>query len=560
MGTAQAWLFGPILQLVAVPNQIALAPSTNVPHTISAMRLLLLATLSAVLGAQEPAASGPAPCDPGLEESTTPVAVFVRMRSQLFADGLAYPAYCRQHATTARSELRAKALTDLHQNAERSWQGVAATVQELQTAVSLRELQRFWIINGFAATATGAAVRALRRLPEVAFVHRQTQTRPQQRLVPRTNRWLQQSKRDEQRALELLATRGKEPAFSTDDLTIPWNLKAVRADAAWQLGATGDGVIIAMIDSGLLAFEPVVHALWQNPGEQHDGKDNDGNGFVDDLFGWDFDGDTRFVIGDGEKSHGTMCGGILAGRPWGEPRTVTGVAPRAKLMVLRGMGRLRAYEYAATMGADVLSMSYMWINLELGSYRGVFRTAHEHLAACGIVAVGGAGNFAKKAAAGHQITLPKDIPCVIAAAGIGEDAKAPSFSSRGPCTWHDVPFFMDYPAGAALHKPDVTGCAADVPVWHRTKLAGRQTEVLWQDEHGLGLIVGPRGNSFAGPHAGGTAALMLSAQPELTPWRVQALMIATCHDLGEAGWDATYGAGLLQADAAVQAARAAVIK
>jgi hypothetical protein len=53
---------------------------------------------------------------------------------------------------------------------------------------------------------------------------------------------------------------------------------------------------------------------------------------------------------------------------------------------------------------------------------------------------------------------------------------------------------------------------------------------------------------------------MLSAQPELTPWRVQELMAACCKDLGEPGWDVVYGAGLLQADAAVRAARAAKVE
>ena len=65
---------------------------------------------------------------------------------------------------------------------------------------------------------------------------------------------------------------------------------------------------------------------------------------------------------------------------------------------------------------------------------------------------------------------------------------------------------------------------------------------------------GPRGNSFSGPHAAGVAALMLSANPELPAWRVKELMEATCKDLGEEGRDTTYGAGLIQADAAVRAA------
>lgn len=532
-----------------------------VTSALAASTLFVQGPIAQAPTPQDSVAKTPAPCDSGLDKSEAPTAIFVRMRDQLFADGSAYPAYCKQHATTKRSQLRAANLASLHKRADDSWQQVARQITKLRESGSLRDLQRFWIINGFAAMATGEAVRALQQLPAVAFVHKQTQPgRSQQHIAKRAANWLRKRQRDETAALTMLAKHAKESAFEADGLTIPWNLQSIRADKAWQLGATGKGVTIAMLDSGVLCFEPLVQALWQNPGEQLDGKDTDGNGFVDDLFGWDFGGNTRFVVGDGAKSHGTMCGGILAGRPWGDQKTVTGVAPRAQLMVMRGTGKLRAYEYAASMGADVLSMSYMWVNVELGSYRAVFRTAHEHLAACGIVAVGGAGNFARTAKEGHQITLPKDIPCVIAAAGIAKNGKVPGFSSRGPCTWHDVPFFRDYPKSAPLHKPDVTTCAADIPVWHWVKFPGRNHEVVWRDERGFGLIVGPRGNSFSGPHAGGTAALMLSVQPELTPWRVQALMIEACQDLGKTGWDATHGHGLLQADKAVLAARAATVE
>ena len=507
------------------------------------------------------APEAPAPIDPDLADATTRQAVFVRMRDQLFALGDEYEAHCLAHATTPRSRLRARALADLRERAARAQ---AATRDGLARAMAtghVGDVEHFWIVNGFAAMADGDGVRALATLPGVAWVHRQTQPgAPQQRHPRRAAAWCAERERDESVAHDLLQARGTEAPFLAGELQVPWTLQAIRADAAWATGATGSGVVIALVDSGILAKAPLVHALWQNPRETPNGVDDDDNGFVDDLYGWDFDGDTRFVVGDGEQSHGTMCGGILAGRPFGTPATVTGVAPRARLMVLRGMGRLRGYEYAAAMGADVLSMSYMWTDVELGSYRGVFRTAHEHLAACGVVAVGGAGNFGRTMPAGRQITLPKDIPCVIAAAGIGENGEVPAFSSRGPCTWHDVPFFADFPPTAPLPKPDVCGCAAGFPVWHWTQSRGRPLRVHWQDGADFGLVTGPQGNSFAGPHAGGVAALVLSVQPELTPWRVQQLLAASCKDLGEAGHDTTTGAGLLQADAAVALARRAKVE
>lgn len=145
---------------------------------------------------------------------------------------------------------------------------------------------------------------------------------------------------------------------------------------------------------------------------------------------------------------------------------------------------------------------------------------------------------------------------MIAASGIGRNGAAPPFSSRGPCTWDDVPFFLDYPASAPLHKPDVAGCAAGFPVWHWSAFPGRDVEVLWRDDRGFGLIQGPQGNSFSGPHAAGVAALVLSVCPDLPAWCVKEVLEQSAKDLGEPGWDTTYGNGLLQADVAVQKARA----
>jgi subtilisin family serine protease len=223
-------------------------------------------------------------------------------------------------------------------------------------------------------------------------------------------------------------------------------------------------------------------------------------------------------------------------------------------MVLRGMGYLKAYEYALEHGADVLSMSYMWVNMELGNYRGVYRTAHEHLAAGGVVCVGGAGNFANLPR-GRQIALPKDIPCVIAASGILEDGSKAPASSEGPCFWTGVRFYDDYPETNPLGKPDLTGFFGGYPMWARPQGFGGRWQIVSQEGPNFALVIGPQGNSFSGPHAAGVAALMLSANPELAAWQVKSLMEKTCSDLGPPGRDTTFGAGLLNALEAVRAAK-----
>jgi hypothetical protein len=312
--------------------------------------------------------------------------------------------------------------------------------------------------------------------------------------------------------------------------------------------------VVAINDGGIVDIPALRAALWRNPAEQFNGKDDDGDGYVDDLFGYDFANQSGYVLDAGRLNHGTICAGIVAGRPVPGKPLVTGVAPRARLMLLNGMGYLKSYEYALAHGADVLSMSYTWVNMELGQYRGVFRTAAEHLSAAGVLPVGGAGNFAKTAARGAQICLPKDVPCVVAVAGVQEDGKRPPFSSQGPCFWNGVRFYDDYPPDKPLRKPDLSAPAGGFPCWIKAGTEQPQWKTVWKGEDSDALVTGPAGNSFAGPHAAGVAALVFSANPELNAWQVKRILEETCQRLG-AEPDYDHGAGLLQALPAVLAAK-----
>src|SRR5262249_21348309 len=100
---------------------------------------------------------------------------------------------------------------------------------------------------------------------------------------------------------------------------------------------------------------------------------------------------------------------------------------------------------------------------------------------------------------------------------------------------------------------DVTCVIGDFPVWGRPA----NGKITAQENDQMALIIGPAGNSYSGAETAGVAALMLSANPDLCAWDVKSLMEKTCRDLGRKGRDYTYGAGLLQAGAAVRAARKA---
>ena len=67
-------------------------------------------------------------------------------------------------------------------------------------------------------------------------------------------------------------------------------------------------------------------------------------------------------------------------------------------------------------------------------------------------------------------------------------------------------------------------------------------------------MVGPAGNSFSGPHGVGVAALILSVNKEINPWQIKDLLEETATDIGPKGRDHQYGAGLINALAAVKQA------
>ncbi len=521
------------------------------------MRFLFLLLFPALL--PPAAAAPPLKLDPALEGRRGGLPLFVRMDAQLLPRAGALEAFEKKNRNKPRRVLRREVLSILKQKARDSWKGIAPFLEDLEKKGLLSRVKRFWIVNGFACSGTLEAARLLARRQDVSFVY--LQRGPAQHMFPRRFPRKGWEKRWKEKAREALALAraDMETPFDPEGVKVPWNLRKILADRVWkEKGITGKGVVVAVLDTGLLPIPALEKALWVNPGEKLDGKDDDGNGYADDLFGWDFRRGSPFVLrNSGPIPHGSMCAGIIAGRPLKDHPLVTGVAPGARVMILQGGGLLEAYQYAADMGADILSMSYMWVNMKLGHYRGVYRCAHEHLAAAGILSAGGAGNFARSAPKGHQIALPKDIPCVIASAGILRNGSKAPPSSEGPCYWENVVFYSDYPKSRPLAKPDVTGYFGGYPVWGSARRRFRRWRTVYEDGRGGALLVGPMGNSFSGPQAVGTAALVLSANPDLNAWDVKKILERTARDLGPKGRDYRFGAGLLQALPAVETALAA---
>lgn len=501
-------------------------------HTVFAAALIFTTSF---------ASGAPAPAELAADDKIDPqvlaaidsgrsVQVLVLGAQQLFEPVGGLERFAEQHATADRRVLRQQVIDSLRSLAAREQ-------REILRALGRERADRaLWIVNGFVLTLSPAEVRAAAALDRVAFIYPAPERiRPPAATPVRIP------------IVEPVA----RPLFTMEGKRIPWNVDKLGAPRVWrELGVTGDGVVIASFDAGVnYLHHDLRGSMWRNAREvANNGRDDDGNGYTDDVYGYDFTANSPDVMPRGREQpaqHGTVTSGIALGD--GTGGIVTGVAPRARLMVLRAGGGVThaalAYEYAVANGADIVSMSFAIP--DLGNVRGVWRMMSDHAVAAGVVLGGGAGNFRMNAQLPYQHRTPKDVPSVISAGGVDSSLRIVPFSSAGPAEWGTVALYRDHPLPRGLIKPDIVAFpGAGYPILSATADSG------YLDPNNA-----VRGNSFSGPQAVGVAALVLSAAPATPAWRVREILEATARDLGPPGKDNDFGAGLIDAFAAVQRAR-----
>jgi subtilisin family serine protease len=302
-----------------------------------------------------------------------------------------------------------------------------------------------------------------------------------------------------------------------------WGLEGIGAPAAWDLATGGGDVTIAILDTGVdLTHPDLAIKLWVNPGEIANGLDDDGNGKVDDIHGWNFasDPDDADPSDDHDDpitghSHGTHVAGIAAAAT-DNGVGIAGVSWGARLMAVKvldstGSGYYSdvadGMVYAVDEGAKVL-------NLSLGgeSASQALQDAVEYVTSHGALVMGAAGNCVPTC----SVIYPAAYPASVAiAATDGSDLRA-WFSSYGP---------------------EVDVAAPGVNIYSTVRVA-------------KGSYAYKSGTSMATPHVSGLAALLWSYRSSLTGEQVRNIVETRATDVNSAQfpcWDRYLGWGRIDA-------------
>lgn len=272
-----------------------------------------------------------------------------------------------------------------------------------------------------------------------------------------------------------------------------WNLRALSVESVWSRGVTGRGVIVAVLDTGIdLDHVDLMGNVWTNPGEiPGNGRDDDGNGFVDDIRGWDFA--YRDNNPDDRGGHGTHVAGIIAAQANGIG--VTGVAPFATVMPVQvlandGTGSsndiARGIRYAVDNGANIINISLG------GAYNNpTVSDAIQYARGKNVLIVAGAGN---------------------------EGANSPLYPAA---------YSKQFPNVLSVGAHDANNMQAGIT--NKVGTSGAvQVDAPGVDIYSTTVQNGYRfltGTSMAAPHVSGVAALVLSANPTLTADQLRQILV-----------------------------------
>lgn len=323
---------------------------------------------------------------------------------------------------------------------------------------------------------------------------------------------------------------GADPEFSKQ-----WGMVDNNVKDGWSK-AKGDNIVVAVLDTGVdYEHEDLVQNLWRNTKEiPGNNIDDDGNGFVDDIVGWDFvSNDNKpydlttdmmtMLTGGGNPGHGTHCAGNVAARG-DNGKGIGGVAPNAKIMILRflsekGSGTtadaIKSIKYAVDNGAKVLSNSWGSSGEDPNDAEGnkALRDAVQYSMDKGTLFVAAAGNGDSQGKGYNNDTSDKPAyPAsythenIVSVAALDSSNQLGTFSNWGATS--------------------VDLGAPGVKVYSTISGGGYSDTVLDLSFLGMGVVTWD-GTSMATPHVSGAAALYWSKHPNASWKEVKAAILGS---------------------------------
>ncbi|HDZ44671.1 MAG TPA: LEPR-XLL domain-containing protein [Phycisphaerae bacterium] len=273
----------------------------------------------------------------------------------------------------------------------------------------------------------------------------------------------------------------------------------IDAPEAWDLTTGSADVVIAIVDTGIDYTHPDLAAnMWVNPGEiAGDGIDNDGNGYIDDIYGYDF------INGDSDPyddhSHGTHVAGTI-GAVGNDAAGVAGVNWTTKLMAMKFLsaggygstaGAIQAINYVTMMrrdfGINVIATNNSWGG---GGYSSALADAISSADQAGVLFIAAAGNSGSNNDVGSHYPSNYAYDNVIAVAATDHNDNLAYFSSYGATT-------VDLGAPGVSIYSTVPG-----------------NSYSWYS-----------GTSMATPHVAGVAGLLAAMNPQATAAEIKAAIL-----------------------------------
>lgn len=321
-----------------------------------------------------------------------------------------------------------------------------------------------------------------------------------------------------------------------------WGLKTIKAVDVWPQ-TQGADIVVAVVDSGVdTSHIDLSQNIWSNPRDPDNGQDDDGNGKVDDILGWDFVNNDNTPSDD--YGHGTHVAGIAAAVA-NNNEGIAGVAPQAKIMAVKtldqwGSGTIEAGAagilYAADAGAHVINLSWTGYGTAPRILVDAVNYAHDRKNA---VVVAAAGNSSSNA--GYY--FPANIRNVITVAATDERDRAAAYTNGGAKIDVAAPGGGDYSEyeGKRFWTNIISLYSAG---------SGRDWR-LREPTLPVGPYITKNGTSMAAPQVSGLVALLRAYDPALRPEIIRMILRGTARDIETPGRDTWSGSGLIDAVAAV---------